>query len=120
MCDKNPAGQVGGSSSTGGFLDHSFSMMGNRIYGGRYGQLSGAYFNNQTTNNAFTPQRVHFNGNSVELYPADNVVWLHDYPGAAIAGSWSEFLNASGNTLVDGGHGIHWQDNGTNALGRGC
>jgi hypothetical protein len=102
---------LGGSGSTNVNLDHSFSLVGNHVHGGRYGQLGGTFYNL-----VLSPQRVHFNGNSVELYPAINAVFSWDYPGAAVTGPWSEFLNASGNTLVAGGHGIHWQDNATNAL----
>jgi hypothetical protein len=105
------SGWEGGSGDTNVYLDHSFALVANRIYGGRYGQLGGNFFNANRT-----PQRVHFNGNAVELYPAINAVFGWDYPGAAVTGPWSEFLNASGNTLVAGGHGIHWQDNNTNSL----
>jgi hypothetical protein len=109
-------GWKGGSGFTSDFFDHSFSMVGNGIHGGRYGQLGASFFNNQDPSNTNTPQRIHFNGNSVEVYPAINDVFTWDYPGAAVTGPWSEFLNASGNTLVAGGHGIHWQDNNTNSL----
>lgn len=106
-------GWPGASGLTNVNLDHSFSLVGNRIYGGRHGQLGGNHFNT-----GVTPQRVHFNGNSVEVHPPINSEsgWSWDYPGAAVSGEWSEFLNVSGNLLVTGGHGVRWQDNGTNAL----
>jgi hypothetical protein len=105
------SGFEGGSGDTNVYLDHSFALVGNRIYGGRSGQLGGNHFNNNPT-----PQRVHFNGNTVELLPPLNAAFAHDYPGAAVNGEWSEYLNASGNRLIGGGHGVRWGNNGTNAL----
>lgn len=104
-------GWLGASEMTNNNLDHSFTMVGNRIYGGRHGQLGGNHFNVSST-----PQRVHFNGNSIEVHPTINAAIAHDYPGAAVTGQWMEFLNACGNTLISGGHGVRWKDNGTNAL----
>lgn len=104
-------GWLGGSGTTNNHFDHSFGMVGNIIRGGRYGQLGNSHFNT-----GVTPQRVHFNGNTVELHPAINAVFGWDYPGAAVAGDWMDFLNASGNTLFVGGHGVHWQNHATNAL----
>ncbi len=91
--------------------DHSFSMVGNSIRGGRYGNLGHNHYNTSVT-----PQRVHFTGNTVELFPAINAFVDHDYPSAASREYWAEFLNVSGNTLVAGGHGVVWVNNGTNAL----
>ncbi len=92
--------------------DFTYSAVNNWIYGGRHGNLGDNGFN---TNNV-TPQKIHFTGNRVELYPTMNNVIAHDYPGAVLTERWAELLNVSGNTLVAGGHGVRWLDNATNAI----
>ncbi len=102
---------LGASGVTATSEDYSFSVVNNWIYGGRYGQIGDGH-----TKPDHTPQRHHFTGNTIELYPAFNTAYAHDYPSAASYQRYAEFLNLSGNTLIAGGHGAHWDDNCTNAI----